>query len=203
MPRPARAGTSGTSCSGAWPAAQRGTSSCSPRLRTAATTLPSTGCSACSPRTSSAWRRSRARNADVSANASRTTSSRDGAPTSRNGTRATSSRVARRRSSPTRSAETGRHSSTKSSTTAPRSSRPALGTSSGSVSTSGGRWPSCAAAGRAPVAAVLALRTRAGEDPGDEAREDLLDRIFDGDVDALVEDDVEPRPVAIARHWHG
>ena len=46
--------------------------------------------------------------------------------------------------------------------------------------------------GSSPVAAVLALRTRAGEDLGDEAREDLLDRIFDGDVDALVEDDVEP-----------
>jgi len=47
-------------------------------------------------------------------------------------------------------------------------------------------------AGSSPVAAVLALRTRAGEDLGPEAREDLLDRIFDGDVDALVEDDVEP-----------
>jgi superfamily II DNA or RNA helicase len=47
-------------------------------------------------------------------------------------------------------------------------------------------------AGSSPVAAVLALRTRAGEDPGPEAREDLLDRIFDGDVDALVQDDVEP-----------
>ena len=46
--------------------------------------------------------------------------------------------------------------------------------------------------GSSPVAAVLALRTRAGEDPGDEAREDLLNRIFDGDVDALVADDVEP-----------
>ena len=46
--------------------------------------------------------------------------------------------------------------------------------------------------GSSPVAAVLALRTRVGEDLGDEAREDLLDRIFDGDVDALVEDDVEP-----------
>ena len=43
-----------------------------------------------------------------------------------------------------------------------------------------------------PAAAVLALRTRAGEDLGAEAREDLLDRIFDGDVDALVADDVEP-----------
>ena len=46
--------------------------------------------------------------------------------------------------------------------------------------------------GSSPVAAVLALRTRAGEDLGDEAREDLLDRIFDGDVDSLVADDVEP-----------
>ena len=43
-----------------------------------------------------------------------------------------------------------------------------------------------------PVAAVQALRTRTGEDLGAEAREDLLDRIFDGDVDALVADDVEP-----------
>ena len=47
-------------------------------------------------------------------------------------------------------------------------------------------------AGSSPVAAVLALRTRAGEDLGDEAREDLLDRIFDGEVDALITDDVEP-----------
>jgi superfamily II DNA or RNA helicase len=47
-------------------------------------------------------------------------------------------------------------------------------------------------AGSSPVAAVQALRTRASEDVGPEAREDLLDRIFDGDVDALVEDDVEP-----------
>ena len=39
---------------------------------------------------------------------------------------------------------------------------------------------------------MLALRTRAGEDLGGEAREDLLDRIFDGDADALVADDVEP-----------
>ena len=46
--------------------------------------------------------------------------------------------------------------------------------------------------GSSPVAAVLALRTRAGEDLGDEEREDLLDRIFDGDVDALIADDVEP-----------
>ena len=45
-------------------------------------------------------------------------------------------------------------------------------------------------AGSSPIAAVLALRTRAGEDLGDEAREDILDRVFDGD--ALVADDVEP-----------
>jgi len=48
----------------------------------------------------------------------------------------------------------------------------------------------CAAS--SPVAAVMALRTRAGEDLGPEAREDLLDRVFDGDSDALVDDDVEP-----------
>lgn len=48
----------------------------------------------------------------------------------------------------------------------------------------------CAAS--SPLAAVLALRTRAGEDLGSEAREELLDHIFDGDADALVEDDVEP-----------
>lgn len=48
----------------------------------------------------------------------------------------------------------------------------------------------CAAS--SPVAAVLALRTRAGEDLGPEAREDLLDRVFDGEIDALVDDDVEP-----------
>lgn len=48
----------------------------------------------------------------------------------------------------------------------------------------------CAAS--SPVAAVRALRTRAGELLDDEAREDLLDRIFDGDSDALIADDVEP-----------
>ena len=48
----------------------------------------------------------------------------------------------------------------------------------------------CAAS--SPVAAVLALRTRAGEELAQEAREELLDRIFDGDADALVADDVEP-----------
>jgi superfamily II DNA or RNA helicase len=47
-------------------------------------------------------------------------------------------------------------------------------------------------AGSSPLAAVLALRARAGDDLGPEAREDLLDRIFDGEVDALIEDDVEP-----------
>lgn len=47
-------------------------------------------------------------------------------------------------------------------------------------------------AGSSPVAATMALRTRAGEELGEEAREELLDRIFDGEVDALVEDDVEP-----------
>ncbi len=47
-------------------------------------------------------------------------------------------------------------------------------------------------AGSSPMAAVLALRTRAGEDLGDEAREDLLDRIFDGNADSLVADDLEP-----------
>ena len=48
----------------------------------------------------------------------------------------------------------------------------------------------CAAS--SPAAAVLALRTRAGEDLDDEAREDLLDRIFDGEADTLIADDVEP-----------
>ncbi len=48
----------------------------------------------------------------------------------------------------------------------------------------------CAAS--SPAAAALALRTRAGEDLGPEAREDLLDRVFDSDSDALVDDDVEP-----------
>ena len=47
-------------------------------------------------------------------------------------------------------------------------------------------------AGSSPIAAALALRTRAGEDLSDEARQDLLDRIFDGDVDGLVTDDLEP-----------
>jgi superfamily II DNA or RNA helicase len=48
----------------------------------------------------------------------------------------------------------------------------------------------CAAS--SPMAAVLALRTRAGEDLAPEAREDLLDRVLDGDSAALVDDDVEP-----------
>ena len=48
----------------------------------------------------------------------------------------------------------------------------------------------CAAS--SPAAAVLALRTRAGEALDDEAREDLLNRVFDGEADALIADDVEP-----------
>ncbi len=48
----------------------------------------------------------------------------------------------------------------------------------------------CAAS--SPVAAVLALRTRAGEEPGPEEREELLNRIFDGEGDLLLDDDVEP-----------
>lgn len=47
-------------------------------------------------------------------------------------------------------------------------------------------------ASSSPMAAVLALRTRAGEELGTEEREDLLGRIFDGDADVLIEDDVEP-----------
>ncbi len=47
-------------------------------------------------------------------------------------------------------------------------------------------------AGSSPIAAAMALRTRAGDDLGEEAREDLLNRIFDGEVDALVADDLEP-----------
>lgn len=46
-------------------------------------------------------------------------------------------------------------------------------------------------AGSSPVAAALALRTRAGEELSDDAREELLGRIFDGDADSLVADDVE------------
>lgn len=52
----------------------------------------------------------------------------------------------------------------------------------------------CAAS--SPVAAVSALRTRAGLDTGEDEREAILDRIFDGTSDALPEDDVEP-PAAI------
>lgn len=48
----------------------------------------------------------------------------------------------------------------------------------------------CAAS--SPMAAVLALRTRAGEELSTDARSELLDRLFDGDADGLVEDDVEP-----------
>jgi hypothetical protein len=42
------------------------------------------------------------------------------------------------------------------------------------------------------MAAVLALRTRAGEDLGPDERTEILDRLFDGDADGLVDDDVEP-----------
>lgn len=48
----------------------------------------------------------------------------------------------------------------------------------------------CAAS--SPMAAVLALRTRAGEELSAEGRGELLDRLFDGDADSLIEDDVEP-----------
>jgi hypothetical protein len=48
----------------------------------------------------------------------------------------------------------------------------------------------CAAS--SPLAAVSALRTRAGLETGEEEREELLDRIFDGSSDALPDDDVEP-----------
>jgi superfamily II DNA or RNA helicase len=48
----------------------------------------------------------------------------------------------------------------------------------------------CAAS--SPVAAVLALRSRAGLENGEDEREALLDRLFDGTSDALPEDDVEP-----------
>lgn len=47
-------------------------------------------------------------------------------------------------------------------------------------------------ASSSPMAAMLALRTRTGEEVGEEEREELLGRIFDGDAEALVEDDVEP-----------
>ncbi|MCK6502710.1 DEAD/DEAH box helicase [Myxococcota bacterium] len=48
----------------------------------------------------------------------------------------------------------------------------------------------CAAS--SPAAAVLALRTRAGfEDDADERRT-LLDQLFDGEADALSQDDLEP-----------
>lgn len=48
----------------------------------------------------------------------------------------------------------------------------------------------CAAS--SPIAAVLALRTRAGLENGEDEREALLDRLFDGASDALPDDDVEP-----------
>lgn len=48
----------------------------------------------------------------------------------------------------------------------------------------------CAAS--SPAAAVLALRSRAGLTSGDDEREALLDRLFDGAADAMPDDDVEP-----------
>lgn len=48
----------------------------------------------------------------------------------------------------------------------------------------------CAAS--SPMAAVLALRTRMGEALSPEDRGELLDRIFDGDGDNLIQDDIEP-----------
>lgn len=48
----------------------------------------------------------------------------------------------------------------------------------------------CAAS--SPMAAVLALRTRAGDELSTDERVDLVDRLFDGDADSLVDDDVEP-----------
>jgi superfamily II DNA or RNA helicase len=48
----------------------------------------------------------------------------------------------------------------------------------------------CAAS--SPVAAVSALRARAGLENSDEERDALLDRVFDGGADAMPDDDVEP-----------
>lgn len=48
----------------------------------------------------------------------------------------------------------------------------------------------CAAS--SPVAAVSALRTRAGLMTGEDEREALLDRVFDGNEDSLPDDDIEP-----------
>jgi superfamily II DNA or RNA helicase len=48
----------------------------------------------------------------------------------------------------------------------------------------------CAAS--SPVAAVSALRTRAGLETDEDEREALLDRVFDGTSESLPDDDVEP-----------
>lgn len=48
----------------------------------------------------------------------------------------------------------------------------------------------CAAS--SPAAAVLALRTRAGFDDSTDDRSELLDQLFDGEADALTQDDLEP-----------
>jgi superfamily II DNA or RNA helicase len=47
-------------------------------------------------------------------------------------------------------------------------------------------------ASSSPLAAVSALRSRAGLETGEDEREELLSRIFDGNADTLPEDDVEP-----------
>ncbi len=47
-------------------------------------------------------------------------------------------------------------------------------------------------ASSSPMAAVLALRTRAGEVLDAEDRSEILNRLFDGDADSLIDDDVEP-----------
>ena len=172
-------------------ASPRATSFCSRRLRTAAMTPPSTGCSACSRRTSSAWPRLRMPSASVCAGVWRVISCRDGAPTSPSGATATSSAP---RNAGTHLQPHGRWEAF---------FNDVLDYCAEVVETDAGNeqrqrlnfWGTLAllrCTGSSPVAAVLALRTRAGEDLGDEAREDLLDRIFDGDSDALVADDVEP-----------
>lgn len=52
----------------------------------------------------------------------------------------------------------------------------------------------CAAS--SPMAAVLALRTRAGDELDAEERQEIIQRLFDGDADVLFNDDVEPPAAA-------
>lgn len=47
-------------------------------------------------------------------------------------------------------------------------------------------------ASSSPMAAMLALRAHAGEEIDEEAREELLSRLFDGSSDSLSDDDAEP-----------